>query len=86
MSEYWLYHDRGIKRARLHHSQCAHCNNGRGHLTKPRVPGGETVWFPFNTLEAAMQIITALSYKDKGICKACLASIVPVPPSALHEA
>lgn len=85
MSEYWLYHDRAIKRARLHRSECSHCNNGRGHLTKPRVPGGETVWYPFNTLDAATRVIDALNYKDKGICKACLADTATDTSTELHH-
>lgn len=75
MSNFWLYHDRSVGRARVHKRHCVYCNDGRGQINKPRVPGGPQVWFPFETLDAALSALAALPSRDLQCCKSCLPSV-----------
>lgn len=75
MSNFWLYHDRNVGRARVHERHCVYCNDGRGQINKPRVPGGPQVWFPFKTLGAALSALAALPSRDLQCCKSCLPSV-----------
>ena len=72
MSNFWLYHDRNVGRARVHERHCVYCNDGHGQINKPRVPGGAQVWFPFDSLDAAMLALAALPSKDVRCCKSCM--------------
>lgn len=62
-----------IGRARIHKSNCRHCNYGKGQVNQDK-GSGPTRWEgPYNTYREAKAAMDALGkrYKDVGPCQDC---------------
>lgn len=68
---FYVYENWTHKRARLHRSDCSHCNDGRGTQASSGTANGR--WLgPFETRQAAEQKLSRLPYADKGACAVCV--------------
>lgn len=74
MADFWIFEAIPMSRARLHRSDCTHCNNGQGQLGQLKNGSGSTRWTPFSTMTGAILGLRTMRHKDKKACGHCLPS------------
>ena len=69
---FWVYENWTVEaggRVTVHRGECGHCNNGKGHERKNKVPGRNGCWCgPFANKNLAMRYAKSL---DRGTPKEC---------------
>ena len=70
MSEYWVYENWTVKRARVHLAGCGNCNHGRGKQQTDSGRNGR--WYgPFADRDAAFRRMEHTSQPDRRACGYC---------------
>jgi len=67
---FWVYQNKIRRRARLHRSDCRHCNGGIGIHGVSNEDVNE--WLPFEKADAARSYLIGLGYDDAADCLTCM--------------
>jgi hypothetical protein len=69
---YWVFLAPTVPRARVHRSDCRHCNNGEGQLgQKKEVPPAATEWQGFESRKKAISFMERRAVENSGLCGHC---------------
>lgn len=72
LRRYWVFVAPTVPRARVHRSECKHCNNGVGQPgQKKDVPRAATEWHPFHSKSAAVAYMRKRGVRNSGLCGHC---------------
>ncbi len=70
MSDYWVYENWTVKRARVHLAECGNCNHGRGKQQADSGRNGR--WYgPFVDRDAAFRRMEQTRQPDRRACGYC---------------
>lgn len=71
MSDWWIYENWMVNKAKVHRGNCSHCNHGKGQ-NKPKEEGEHGKWHgSYLTRDEAWESAKRLGQKNTGYCTFC---------------